>query len=416
MNTSRQRVPKLLDRECPPNVSFETMALLAQAVGMRAAARLVPSLKVLPEEANSRAYSEELVMLLGKFPRLRRLVLEHVGVFLSDLKSRGKAPKTISGYSGMLHRLSQDCGWRHLGDVSARSFCEWRQDCGLHGETVNDYLSALSRFFNWLRRQRAVLENPVEFVERVDTRASSREYRRALTAEEVERLLAVTPAPRRIVYRMALETGLRRSELQRLRWADFRLGAGAESAPARPQAVADWVGSAGPLAPSGEEAGSESGAHPFPASGLGSVRVPASISKNRRTAVLPIGPELAEEIRSLWTPDTPAFQFVFAGLVPRLPRFRKDLIRAGITFVDESGRRVDLHALRKTFGTALVVSGAEPRVVMEVMRHSDRKLTMKTYTDASQLVGPVQSAIRQLPWNRKRGCGQIGRKTSPASA
>ena len=77
--------------------------------------------------------------------------------------------------------------------------------------------------------------------------------------------------------------------------------------------------------------------------------------------------------------------------------FRRDLTRAGIVYQDEQGRRADLHALRKTFGTALVLNGEHPRVVMEAMRHSDLKLTMKLYTDAGQL--PVGAALARLPWN-----------------
>jgi len=56
-----------------------------------------------------------------------------------------------------------------------------------------------------------------------------------------------------------------------------------------------------------------------------------------------------------------------------------------------------LPALRKTFGTALVLNGEQPRVVMEAMRHSDLKLTMRLYTDAGQL--PVGAALAKLPWN-----------------
>ena len=309
---------------------------------------------------------------------------EHVEAFLADMRAREKAHNTVRAYETMLRKLSTACGWVRLGDVSAASFCAWRKDCGLHGETVNDYLSALSRFFGWLKRQRCVLENPVEFVERVDTRASAREYRRALTSAEVTRLLQTAPHPRRVVYRMVVETGLRRCELDGLRWADFRLGSGAEAAPARPEAVAPLV-------------------CPFKASEFGSVRVQASISKNRRTVVLPLGPELVADLLSLRTPDTAEFQFVFKGMVPKGPTVRRDLSRAGIAFLDSSGRRIDLHALRKTFGTALVLSGAEPRVVMEAMRHSDLKLTMKTYTDAAQLTGPVGAAVKLLPWNTRVG-------------
>ena len=112
---------------------------------------------------------------------------------------------------------------------------------------------------------------------------------------------------------------------------------------------------------------------------------------------------MVAELLALRTPDTAPFQFVFKGLVPRVPTFRKDLSRVGVVFVDESGRRVDLHALRKTFGTHLVLSGAQPRVVMEAMRHSDLKLTMKTYMDAAQLAGPVGAAVKLLPWNKPNG-------------
>ena len=57
---------------------------------------------------------------------------------------------------------------------------------------------------------------------------------------------------------------------------------------------------------------------------------------------------------------------------------------------------MDFHALRLTFGTNLVLSGAHPRVVQELMRHSDIRLTMKLYTDASKL--PMREAVAALPW------------------
>jgi site-specific recombinase XerD len=45
-------------------------------------------------------------------------------------------------------------------------------------------------------------------------------------------------------------------------------------------------------------------------------------------------------------------------------------------YLDEQGRRVDFHSLRLTFGTNLVLRGVHPRVVQELMRHSDIRLTM----------------------------------------
>lgn len=136
------------------------------------------------------------------------------------------------------------------------------------------------------------------------------------------------------------------------------------------------------------------------------VRIPASISKNRRDSVREISPELAAELRALRPGDAASFQLVFPHMVPDVETLRRDLGRAEIPFVDELGRRIDLHALRKTFGTALVLNGKHPRVVMEAMRHSDMKLTMKLYTDAGQL--PVSAALARLPWNNGRTIAVAG--------
>ena len=85
---------------------------------------------------------------------------------------------------------------------------------------------------------------------------------------------------------------------------------------------------------------------------------------------------------------------VFAGMVPRLPRFRKDLALAGIPFETAEGR-LDLHSLRVTFCTHLSAAGVAPRVAMELMRHSDIRLTMKVYTDPARL--PLAAAVASLP-------------------
>jgi len=125
------------------------------------------------------------------------------------------------------------------------------------------------------------------------------------------------------------------------------------------------------------------------------VRVPASIAKNRQETTLWLRDEVVSAVRSI-LPDNPMpFERAFAGMVPRLPRFKKDLELAGIPFKDTEGRRVDLHALRVTFGTNLSNAGVFPRVAMELMRHSDIKLTMKIYTDGSQLA--TAAAVASLP-------------------
>ena len=75
--------------------------------------------------------------------------------------------------------------------------------------------------------------------------------------------------------------------------------------------------------------------------------------------------------------------------------FKTDLRRAGITFADPQGRKADFHALRYTFATNLSKAGVLSREAMELLRHSDMRLTMKTYTDAGMLL--TGEAVAKLP-------------------
>ena len=59
------------------------------------------------------------------------------------------------------------------------------------------------------------------------------------------------------------------------------------------------------------------------------------------------------------------------------------------------GRYADFHSLRYTWGTYLQRNGVNSRTAMELMRHSDRKLTDKLYTDSNLL--PLGEVVRNLP-------------------
>jgi integrase len=286
--------------------------------------------------------------------------------FLEDVKARGRAAATLKRYEKDLRRLFARCGWRKLCDITPRSFTDYRARAGLSGKSVNDMLAVTKGFLEWLRGQQMLKENPLEFVRPVDLRGS-RACRRALTADEVGLLLEAAPPERRVLYLTVLYTGLRRKELKLVRWGDFDLEAA--------QAC---------------------------------LRLPAAITKNRKDARLPLRPELVGALLSLRPADWAPFQHVFSGRVPKMDTVRRDLSRAGIVYQDEQGRRADLHALRVTFGTNLVLSGAHPRVAQELMRHSDVRLTMKIYTDASKL--PLAEGVAALPWFRVGNSTTYGEK------
>ena len=182
----------------------------------------------------------------------------------------------------------------------------------------------------------------------------------------MQRLLGIA-GTRKVVYLTAVYTGLRRSEMAALERRDLHL----------------------------------EGEKPF-------INVRASTTKNHQQAVIALHPELVAELRSHVAKLSAGESKIFAGVMPTMKRFKADLTAAGIEFINAKGYRADFHSLRHTLATNLARAGTAPRVAMEIMRHSDMRLTAKTYTDAGLL--PVADAVLKLPFlaNPKASGTQIG--------
>jgi integrase len=273
----------------------------------------------------------------------------HVG-FMAACISAQLSTNTLNKYRHSLPKLFARCGWQTLRDVTAPTFIAWRERSGLLPKTVNDLLGSMRTMLLWMKRTRLITVDPLSDVRKVSNpRVGS--FRRALSVQELQRLLTTSPRHRAVVYQTIIYTGLRRAEMNGLKWDDFKLD----------------------------------DTQPF-------VRVPSSISKNRKESVHYLRPELAATLRSFRPADAKPEDFVFRGQLPRIPTFKRDLAAVGIPFEDARGRRIDLHGLRKTYGTMLAAAGVSPRVAMELMRHSDMKLTMGVYTDVAQLPLIVETA------------------------
>lgn len=196
-------------------------------------------------------------------------------------------------------------------------------------------------------------KNPLKSVQKAQTNGRQVRMRRAFTDDEMKRLLKVAGA-RRVVYLIALYTGLRRAELSKLTRTDLHLEA----------------------------------EQPF-------VSVRASMTKNHKQATIALHPDLVPELRVVLKHLPANEPRLLAHLIPGMAAFKKDLKAAGVEFMNAQGQRADFHSLRHTLATNLARAGTAPRVAMEIMRHSDIKLTTKTYTDAGLL--PVSDAVIKLP-------------------
>jgi len=280
---------------------------------------------------------------------------EHLQSFLRSLEVLGRVPKYVQNLEFRLSKLFAECGWSLPKHVHRRKFEDWRAGKReFSAKTHNEYLGAATAFLNWMVKTERMRANPLTHVQKVDGKGKVTKERRAFTAEELKRLVSVS-GPRGIVYLTAACTGLRRGELRQLRWHDVDLS---EDSPR--------------------------------------LRVRASTTKNGREAHQPLPRALVSMLGELKPSGAEPFDLVFDGLIPRMPRYRKDLEAAGIPYVDKGDKTADFHSLRNTCATALTLVGTSQREIMELMRHSDMRLTAKVYTDSAQL--PLAGAVDNLPF------------------
>ncbi len=178
--------------------------------------------------------------------------------------------------------------------------------------------------------------------------------KRGRSHRQADALLKVA-GPRHLIYFLALRTGLRRSELRDLQWGDLRIAPSVR----RPH-----------------------------------IALRAEATKAKRADSLPLKDDIIEALRQARPVDAKPTDSIFAS-TPKMLTFRSDLKKAGITEYDDRGRKVCFHSLRVTYGTWLAQAGVAPRVHMELMRHTDMKLTMTFYTDPRLL--DTAGAMNDLP-------------------
>ncbi len=94
--------------------------------------------------------------------------------------------------------------------------------------------------------------------------------------------------------------------------------------------------------------------------------------------------------------------------------FDRVLAAAGIEKVDPTGHKVDINALRHTFGTRLLRAGAGLIQVQKLLGHSDPKLTAQTYSHL--LSDDLRTAVEKLPEPQGHRDGGQWRFVPPANS
>ena len=327
-------------------------------------------------------------------------IAQHLGEFISSLKSAKRAPRYVLQVENRIKRIVAGLGVKFLHELDPvavdRFLVDLARKNGHSGITRNEYIASMKSFTKWAVTYRRMRDDVLAGLRVTERKAIDPAHpRRAMSMTEIARLLdaaerrpllelqtirigprvgkkvaKVKPETkakaiqrgreRRLVYLMAVWTGLRRNEIRQLTWGDVQL----DSLPAK-------------------------------------IALRAETTKSKRADSLPIHPQLADELRA-WKPNNANPGDPVVSTVPLMKFLRADLALAGIPDKDEAGRYVDFHSLRVSLSTLLAAHKVSPRAAQALMRHTDPRLTASVYTDekllplAAELVGvPAIPASRR---------------------
>ena len=325
---------------------------------------------------------------------------------VKTIRGRRISQKHVRHVSTELERVVRECRFQKLGDIDRQALQRWMNKLAqtprelndsdsqpLSARTINIHRAAIMAFCNWCVAEGRLTANPLAGLPKIEEIEPSRK-RRPLTEYEIVRLLKATQErplqealtircgknkgkllakvrehvrrrlqhlgqERALTYKFMILTGLRCGEVASLTVGALRLDE----------------------------------TNPY-------VNIEGKHAKSGRSAMLPLRGDLADDLRKHvehLADDGKEYQDKLLFNVGRnfLRTFNLDLAAAGIAKVDDQGRSMDVHCLRHTFATLLARNGVSPSVAQKLMRHSDIRLTMNTYTHLE--LADTAGAVSALP-------------------
>jgi integrase len=260
----------------------------------------------------------------------------------------------------MITRIARSCKFYQWSDISKTALEKYLGNMDVKARTYNNYLVSIKGFCKWVVENDLAGKNPLTKCKHIH--AEDKEIRRALTPEEFSLLLnTTTEAPRRfeltgreraIMYLLAAELGLRKSELLSLTVSSFDLD-------------------------------------------KGTVTIKREIAKNRHAAKLPLKQQRVSQLREYLAGKFPNVKvFPVTASLRAGDMIKRDLKDAGIPFETDEGVCC-FHALRHTFSTNVAKTNATWVEHKVLMRHS-----LKTDVTAGYTKVPIErqrEIVEQLP-------------------
>ena len=304
----------------------------------------------------------------------QRTIEAHLIDYESKLRAANRSDQYIQEMARCIREIAKAGEFENAAAINADAVTKFAgklKDKGRSSRTIQAYLTAIKGFTRWLVSHHKLARDPLASVKKPNPKSDRRRERRMLLPEEWWRLEIATEAgpvrygmagsERLLLYRTAIQSGLRSNELRSLTRGRLYF----DSLP------------------------------PY-------ITCKAGSTKNKKDARLYIQPELAAVLKAhiaTKAPKSPVFNLPHESNLARM--MRDDLAEARkqwlteakdnpqeyaqrqesdfLTQTNHEGETTDFHCLRHTCGAWLAMTGAHPKVVQQVMRHSTITLTMDTY-------------------------------------
>ncbi len=273
---------------------------------------------------------------------------DHIREWGESLKAKDNCPKYANQVERSVRKIFDKCVFHSLSDIDANRLylhlADHRGDDGYGQRYFNSLLQSCKQFCKWTVREQRTKTNPLEHLDFI-TQTEKRHQRRALTLDEQKRLIEaaangtrhhyMTGPQRALLYRTALQTGLRLNEIKNLTVSSLD--------------VQDRT-----------------------------LTLTAAYTKNKKLAVQPLTKPLTADLQAFTAGKLPGAKMFTIPNKP-VPMLRVDLIAAGIEYKTDEGI-ADFHSCRHSYITNLAKAGVHPSDAMVLARHSSITMTMNFYT------------------------------------
>lgn len=300
----------------------------------------------------------------GQRAEVTKTLSMHIEDYIETLKTKSK-PHYCRITQTRLEKIMQECRFNFFRDItkSAVEVYIGKLKKELSSCTANHYVGALKSFLNWAVDDGRLMRNIISNLEKPARQSEEKgilEPQQFIdlirkTFEKNVLIQNISGQERSILYITAGTTGFRKSELLSLVWNDI-----------------DFENSF--------------------------IRARGAITKNAKEALQPLPPmavKMLSAYKAFLGADNKAKVFSFTKRVNTADLIRADLEAADLPLYDKDGNEILFHSLRNSYISFLANSQTPAKVVQELARHSDPKLTFNTY--ARVLNESKQEAVNFLP-------------------